>query len=115
VDAELYASDYSSFEFGVLLVKGSAYVDSQSDQEIRQTRGTVTSPGTNSPYRSRSVDENLDLLLRMRDGEFPDGAHVLRAKIDMAHPNMIMRDPILPDSARASLSPGGRVVPVSVV
>jgi glutaminyl-tRNA synthetase len=97
-DAELYASDYFGqlYEFGVLLVKkGSAYVDSQSDKEIRETRGTVTSPGTNSPYRTRPVDESLDLLRRMRDGEFPDGAHVLRAKIDMSHPNMIMRDPIL--------------------
>ena len=97
-DAELYASDYFGqlYEFGVVLVKkGSAYVDSQSDKEIRETRGTVTSPGTNSPYRARPVDESLDLLRRMRDGEFPDGAHVLRAKIDMAHPNMIMRDPIL--------------------
>jgi len=97
-DAELYASDYFGqlYDFGVLLVKkGSAYVDSQSDKEIRETRGTVTSAGTNSSYRTRPVDESLDLLRRMRDGEFRDGAHVLRAKIDMAHPNMIMRDPIL--------------------
>ncbi len=97
-DAELYASDYFGqlYGFGVLLVeKGSAYVDSQSDKEIRETRGTVTSPGTNSPFRTRPVEESLDLLRRMRDGEFPDGAHVLRAKVDMAHPNMIMRDPIL--------------------
>jgi glutaminyl-tRNA synthetase len=96
--AELYASDYFGqlYEFAELLVeKGSAYVDSQSGDEIRTTRGTVTAPGTNSPYRDRSVDENLDLLRRMRDGEFPDGAHVLRAKIDMAHPNMVMRDPVL--------------------
>jgi glutaminyl-tRNA synthetase len=95
---ELYASDYFGqlYDFGVLLVKnGSAYVDSQSDQQIRETRGTVTSAGTNGPFRERPVDENLDLLRRMRDGEFPDGAHVLRAKVDMAHPNMIMRDPIL--------------------
>jgi glutaminyl-tRNA synthetase len=97
-DAELYASDYFGqfYEFGVLLVKqGSAYVDSQSDEAIRQNRGTVTVPGTNSPYRDRSVDENLDLLARMRAGEFPDGAHVLRGRIDMAHPNMLMRDPVL--------------------
>jgi len=97
-DEELYASDYFErlYEFGELLVKkGSAYVDSQSDAEIRTTRGTVTVPGTNSRYRDRSVEENLDLLRRMRAGEFPDGAHVLRGKIDMAHPNMLMRDPIL--------------------
>ena len=97
-DEELYASDYFAqlYEFGELLVKkGSAYVDSQTDEEIRATRGTVTVPGTNSRYRDRSVDENLDLLRRMRAGEFPDGAHVLRGKIDMAHPNMLMRDPIL--------------------
>ena len=97
-DAELYASDYFGklYEFGELLVKkGKAYVDSQSDEEIRERRGTVTSPGKNSAYRDRTVDENLDLLRRMRAGEFPDGAHVLRAKIDMTHPNMLMRDPLL--------------------
>jgi len=97
-DAELYASDYFGklYEFGELLVKkGRAYVDSQSDEEIRESRGTVTSAGKDSPYRNRTVDENLDLLRRMRAGEFPDGAHVLRAKIDMTHPNMIMRDPLL--------------------
>ncbi|MDQ3809512.1 MAG: glutamine--tRNA ligase/YqeY domain fusion protein [Chloroflexota bacterium] len=97
-DAELYASDYFEklYEFAELLVKkGKAYVDSQSDEEIREGRGTVTTPGRESPYRSRTVEENLDLLRRMRAGEFPDGAHVLRAKIDMAHPNMIMRDPLL--------------------
>jgi glutaminyl-tRNA synthetase len=97
-DAELYASDYFEqlYGFGELLIeKGKAYVDSQSDAEIREGRGTVTTAGTNSPYRDRSVEENLDLLRRMRAGEFPDGAHELRAKIDMAHPNMIMRDPIM--------------------
>ncbi|HEX3866945.1 MAG TPA: glutamine--tRNA ligase/YqeY domain fusion protein [Gemmatimonadaceae bacterium] len=97
-DAELYASDYFEklYGFGERLVrKGSAYVDSQTDEEIRAARGTVTAPGTNSPHRDRSVEENLDLLRRMRAGEFPDGAHVLRGKIDMAHPNMLMRDPIL--------------------
>jgi glutaminyl-tRNA synthetase len=97
-DAELYASDYFEklYEFAELLVtKGKAYVDSQSEEEIREGRGTVTTPGTNSPFRDRSVEENLDLLRRMRAGEFPDGTHVLRAKIDMAHPNMIMRDPLL--------------------
>ncbi len=97
-DDELYASDYFEqlYRFGELLVnKGSAYVDSQTDEAIRATRGTVTQAGTNSPFRERPVEENLDLLRRMRAGEFPDGAHVLRGKIDMAHPNMLMRDPIL--------------------
>jgi glutaminyl-tRNA synthetase len=97
-DEELYASDYFGklYEFAELLItKGKAYVDSQNAEQIRETRGTVTVAGTNSPNRDRSVDENLDLLRRMRAGEFEDGAHVLRAKIDMAHPNMIMRDPIL--------------------
>ena len=97
-DAELYASDYFEqlYQFAELLVKkGTAYVDSQNDEQIRETRGTVTTPGVDSPYRNRSADENLDLLRRMRAGEFSDGTHVLRAKIDMAHPNMIMRDPLL--------------------
>jgi glutaminyl-tRNA synthetase len=97
-DAELYASDYFGklYEFAELLVgKGKAYVDSQSDAEIREGRGTVTSAGTNSPFRDRTPEENLALLRRMKAGEFPDGAHVLRAKVDMAHPNMIMRDPLL--------------------
>jgi len=97
-DAELYASDYfeTLYDFGELLVtSGKAYVDSQSDEEIREGRGTVTSAGTESPYRNRSVNENLGLLRRMRAGEFADGTHVLRAKIDMAHPNMVMRDPLL--------------------
>lgn len=97
-DNEYYASDYFEqlYEIAESLVKkGKAYVDSQTEEEIRTNRGTVTSAGTPSPYRSRSVEENLDLLRRMRAGEFPDGAHVLRAKIDLAHPNMIMRDPLL--------------------
>ena len=97
-DAELYASDYFGrlYEFAELLVaKGSAYVDSQTGEQIRTGRGTVTVPGTNSPYRDRSPDENIALLRRMKAKEFPDGAHVLRAKIDMAHPNMVMRDPVL--------------------
>src|SRR6267143_727752 len=71
------------------------YVDSLSPDEIRKYRGTLTEPGKNSPYRDRSVEENLDLFARMRAGEFPDGAHVLRAKIDMASPNLNMRDPAL--------------------
>ncbi len=97
-DNLFYASDYFEklYEFAEQLVRnGKAYVDSQSEEEIRVGRGTVTVPGTESPYRNRSVDENIDLLRRMKAGEFPDGAHVLRAKIDMAHPNMIMRDPLL--------------------
>ncbi|MEO8450800.1 MAG: glutamine--tRNA ligase/YqeY domain fusion protein [Gemmatimonadota bacterium] len=97
-DNERYASDYFEqlYDFAVLLVrKGKAYVDSESEEEIREHRGTVTTPGVPSRYRDRTVEENLDLLARMKAGEFPDGAHVLRAKIDLAHPNMIMRDPLL--------------------
>ena len=97
-DGEFYASDYFEqlYEFAELLIrKGKAYVDSESEEEIRRHRGTVTTPGTPSRYRDRGVEENLDLLARMKAGEFPDGAHVLRARIDMAHPNMIMRDPLL--------------------
>jgi glutaminyl-tRNA synthetase len=95
---EYYASDYFErlYDFAVVLIrKGKAYVDSQSEEEIRVGRGTVTRPGVESPYRNRTVEENLDLLARMRAGEFPDGAHVLRARIDMSHPNMLMRDPLL--------------------
>ena len=97
-DGEFYASDYFEALYEIaerLVVAGKAYVDSQTEEQIREGRGTVLTPGTASPHRGRSVDENLDLLRRMRAGEFPDGAHVLRAKIDMAHPNMIMRDPLL--------------------
>ncbi|HYD52724.1 MAG TPA: glutamine--tRNA ligase/YqeY domain fusion protein [Gemmatimonadaceae bacterium] len=97
-DGLYYASDYFEQLYAVaerLVQQGKAYVDSQTTEEIRANRGTVTTPGTPSPYRERSVEENLDLLRRMRAGEFPDGAHVLRAKIDLAHPNMIMRDPLL--------------------
>src|SRR5712691_4376179 len=96
--AELYASDYFErlYEFATTLIaNGLAYVDSQSADEIRASRGTLTEAGTNSPYRHRSIEENLDLFARMRAGEFPDGAHVLRAKIDMASPNFNMRDPTL--------------------
>ena len=78
-----------------LIAAGKAYVDSSSAEEIREMRGTLTEPGTESPYRNRTAEENLDLFRRMRAGEFPDGAHVLRAKIDMASPNINMRDPTL--------------------
>jgi glutaminyl-tRNA synthetase len=94
----LHASDYFDqlYEWAELLVRdGHAYVDSLSAEEIRQYRGTLTEPGKDSPYRNRAADENLDLLRRMRAGEFPDGAHVLRAKIDMTSPNMTLRDPVL--------------------
>jgi glutaminyl-tRNA synthetase len=97
-DSLHYASDYFEqlYEYGVELVsKGKAYVDSQSGDDIRHNRGTLTEPGTDSPFRSRTPAENLDLFKRMRAGEFPDGAHVLRAKIDMASPNINMRDPVL--------------------
>ena len=97
-DEERYASDYFEqlYEIAERLVSaGKAYVDSQDEEQIREGRGTVISAGTNSPYRDRSVAENLDLLRRMRAGEFADGTQVLRAKVDMAHPNMIMRDPLL--------------------
>ena len=96
--AELYASDYFErlYQFGVELIKGGkAYVDSLNADEIRAHRGTLTEPGKNSPHRDRPVEENLDLFARMRAGEFPDGVHVLRAKIDMASPNFNMRDPTL--------------------
>ena len=97
-DGAHYASDYFDrlYDLAVRLIKdGKAYVDSLSADEIRQYRGTLTEPGKDSPYRNRSVEENLDLFERMRNGEFEDGRHVLRAKIDMAHPNMLMRDPTL--------------------
>jgi glutaminyl-tRNA synthetase len=96
--APLYASDYFEQLYGYavhLIEKGMAYVDSLSAEEIRAHRGTLTEPGTDSPYRNRPVDENLDLFARMRAGEFPDGALVLRARIDMASPNLNMRDPVL--------------------
>ncbi|HOZ16003.1 MAG TPA: glutamine--tRNA ligase/YqeY domain fusion protein [Tenuifilaceae bacterium] len=95
---EFYASDYFEqlYQWAELLIqKQLAYVDDQTQEEIRTNRGTVTQPGKDSPYRNRSVEENLDLFRRMRAGEFKDGEKVLRGKIDMAHPNMLMRDPIL--------------------
>ncbi len=93
-----HASDYFEqlYDFAVTLIqRGKAYVDSLSEEEIREYRGTVKEPGRASPYRDRSVEENLDLFERMRAGAFKDGEHVLRGKIDMAHPNMLMRDPVL--------------------
>jgi glutaminyl-tRNA synthetase len=98
VSEPVHASDYFDqlYEWAEFLIReGKAYVDSLSADEIRQYRGTLTEPGKESPYRDRGVEENLDLFRRMRAGEFPDGAHVLRAKIDMASPNMTMRDPVL--------------------
>ncbi|MDO9118840.1 MAG: glutamine--tRNA ligase/YqeY domain fusion protein [Nitrospira sp.] len=95
---KFYASDYFEqlYEFAVVLIqKGKAYVDSLTADQMREYRGTLTEPGKNSPCRTRPVDENLDLFRRMRAGEFPDGAHVLRAKIDMASPNINLRDPVL--------------------
>lgn len=95
---ELYASDYFDklYEFALKLInKGLAYVDDSTSEEIAKLKGTPTEPGKNSPYRDRSIQENLDLFQRMKAGEFPDGSRTLRAKIDMAHTNMLMRDPIL--------------------
>ncbi len=97
-DKLFFASDYFEqlYECAIDLIKsGKAYVDSQSDEEIRDTRGTVTRPGRESPYRDRPIADNLDLFRRMRAGEFADGTHVLRARIDMSAPNMKMRDPLL--------------------
>jgi glutaminyl-tRNA synthetase len=97
-DREYYASDYFEqlYEWAVKLInKGRAYVCDLTPDEIREHRGTLTEPGENSPYRQRPVEENLDLFQRMRAGEFPDGSRTLRAKIDMAHPNLNMRDPVL--------------------
>lgn len=93
-----YTSDYFEklYDYAVQLIRmGKAYVDSLSSDEIREYRGTLTEPGKNSPYRNRSVEENLDLFARMRAGEFEDGKHVLRAKIDMASPNLTLRDPTI--------------------
>ncbi|MBK7363583.1 MAG: glutamine--tRNA ligase/YqeY domain fusion protein [Nitrosomonas sp.] len=93
-----YASDYFEqlYEFAEFLIEsGKAYVDSSSAEEIRQLRGTLNQPGINSPYRNRTINENIDLFRRMRAGEFPDGSHVLRAKIDMSSPNINLRDPVI--------------------
>ena len=95
---ELYASDYFDelYAFAIKLIKKNlAYVDDSTSEEIARLKGTPTEPGKDSPYRSRSIEENLDLFERMKAGEFPDGSKTLRAKIDMAHTNMLMRDPVL--------------------
>jgi glutaminyl-tRNA synthetase len=97
-DRLYYASDYFDqlYEWAVQLIKdGKAYVDSMSADKIREFRGTLTRPGKESPFRNRSIEENMDLFVRMRNGEFKDGSHVLRAKIDMASPNLNMRDPVM--------------------
>jgi len=106
-DREYYASDYYEYLYDLavkIIKKGNAYVDDLTDEEMREYRGTAvadknnitfTPPGRNSPYRDRSVEENLDLFARMRAGEYADGAKTLRAKIDMAHPNLVMRDPVM--------------------
>jgi|CXWL01.1.fsa_nt_gi glutaminyl-tRNA synthetase len=102
---QFFASDYFErlYQYAVeLITQGKAYVDSRSAEEIRQTRGTLTIPGTDSPYRNRTVQDNLDLFGKMRAGDFPDGSHVLRAKIDMASPNVNLRDPIIYRIRRAS-------------
>lgn len=114
-DHLFFASDYFERLYTVaehLIRKGLAYVDSLSADEMRQYRGTLTEPGKNSPYRDRSVDDNLDLFRRMRAGEFVDGAHVLRAKIDMASPNVNLRDPVLYRIRHAAHYRTGRAWPM---
>jgi glutaminyl-tRNA synthetase len=104
-DRLCYASDYFQqlYDWALQLIRaGNAYVDDLSADEIRQHRGTLTEPGTDSPFRTRSIEENLDLFQRMRAGEFPDGSRVLRAKIDMASPNFNMRDPVMYRILRAT-------------
>ena len=97
-DSERYASDYFQqlYDWAVALIKaGKAYVDSQTSAEMADQKGTPTEAGSNSPYRDRSIEENLSLFEGMKNGEFEEGTHVLRAKINMASPNMLMRDPIM--------------------
>jgi glutaminyl-tRNA synthetase len=97
-DRLYYASDYFDqlYDWAVMMIRqDKAYVDDLTAEQISEYRGTVTKPGKESPYRNRSVSENLDLFQRMKNGEFADGSKVLRAKVDMAHPNMLMRDPIM--------------------
>jgi len=95
---ELYSSDYFQklYDWAIQMIKdGKAYVDSQTSEEIAEQKGTPTQVGKNSPYRDRSIEENLDLFTRMKAGEYPAGTHILRAKIDMESPNMLMRDPMM--------------------
>lgn len=97
-DTECYASDYFQqlYDWAVFLIKeGKAYVDSQSSEDMAIQKGTPTTPGTDSPFRNRSIEENLDIFQRMKNGEYPDGTHILRAKISMGANNMLMRDPIM--------------------
>ena len=97
-DRLYFASDYfeQMYSYAIALIKnGKAYVCDQTSQEIRECRGTLTNPGTESPFRGRSIEENLDLFGKMKMGEFGDGAKTLRAKIDMSHPNLNMRDPVI--------------------
>ena len=97
-DQELYSSDYFQklYDWAIRFIKnGKAYIDSQSSEEMRTQKGTPTQVGTNSPYRNRPIEESLDLFTKMKDGAFSEGTHVLRAKIDMEDPNMLMRDPIM--------------------
>ncbi|HAH87290.1 MAG TPA: glutamine--tRNA ligase, partial [Armatimonadetes bacterium] len=97
-DRLFFASDYfdQMYDWAVdLIKKGKAYVCDLSAEEVSKTRGTLTQPGIDSPYRNRNMEENLDLFHRMRAGEFPDGARTLRAKIDMASPNLNLRDPVM--------------------
>ena len=97
-DRLFYASDYFDqlYQWAIKLIKkGKAYVDDLNADEIREFRGTLNEPGSNSPYRNRTIDENLDLFERMKNGEFPEGTKVLRAKIDMSSPNILMRDPVM--------------------
>ena len=104
-DRLYFASDYfqQMYDYAVLLIKaGKAYICDQTADQVREYRGTLTRPGKESPYRNRSIEENLDLFERMRAGEFPDGSKTLRAKIDMAHPNLNMRDPIMYRILRAT-------------
>ena len=110
-DRELYASDYFEqlYEMAMKLIKsGKAYVDSLSPDEIREYRGTLTEPGRESPHRGRSPEESLYLFERMRAGEFEEGSHVLRAKIDMASPNINMRDPVIYRVRRSAPPQDGR-------
>src|SRR5690606_15646092 len=97
-DKELFSSDYFQQLYGwaVQLIKeGKAYVDSQSSEAMAEQKGTPTQPGVDGPYRNRTIEENLDLFERMKNGEFDEGEHILRAKTDMTHINMLMRNPIM--------------------